>query len=64
MKLCGKIKGYCAHQDKDSCDGCELMETLIKYRDKSNKLFTEHLSQELKQELACYQEFFKEQKEK
>lgn len=45
MKLCGKLNGYCVHQDKDSCDGCKLMETWLKYKDKSNKLFNEHMSQ-------------------
>lgn len=38
MKLCGKLNGYCVHQDKDSCDGCALMETWIKYKDKSIKI--------------------------
>lgn len=45
MKLCGKLNGYCVHQDKDSCDGCRLMEIWLKYKDKSNKLFNEHMSQ-------------------
>ena len=44
MKLCGKLNGYCVHQNKDSCDGCQLMETWLKYKDKSRKLESEHIS--------------------
>lgn len=43
MKLCGKLNGYCVHQNKDSCDGCQLMETWLKYKDKSRKLESEHM---------------------
>lgn len=42
MKLCGKLNGSCVHQNKDSCDGCKLMETWLDYKDKSNKLEREH----------------------
>lgn len=38
MKNCGKLNGLCVHQDKDSCDGCALMEIWLKYKDKSLKL--------------------------
>lgn len=47
MKLCGKLNGYCVHQYKDSCDGCKLMETWLKYKDKSRKLEKEHIKKQL-----------------
>lgn len=53
MKPCGKLNGYCVHQDKDSCDGCELMETWLKYKDKSIKLFKEHLEQLRRSGMEC-----------
>lgn len=50
MKLCGKLNGFCVHQDKDSCDGCKLMETWLLYKDKSNKLYEEYIINQLKEQ--------------
>ena len=35
LKMCGKLDGACVHQNKESCDGCKLMELWLKYKDKS-----------------------------
>lgn len=38
MRLCGKLNGLCVHQEKETCDGCKLMETWLEYKEKSIEL--------------------------
>lgn len=38
MRRCGKLNGSCVHQDMETCDGCQLMEMWLKYKDKSIEL--------------------------
>lgn len=60
MKRCGKLNGACVHQDKDSCDGCALMETWLKYKDKSIVLEAKYIKEQqksidnIKIHISCY----------
>lgn len=46
MKICGKLEGLCVHQDKESCDGCKLMELWLKYKEKSIEMEKAEMEEE------------------